>query len=154
MMETYRVCFADTDAGGIVYHARYFEMAERSRNAALQSVGLPPSELLRRSRRGDGAGLVVHRGIAKFVAPAFPDDLLILHTDIPRHNAARSWWRTEITRDGTPICTIEVELVCLNVMTGQPLLAPAYLLDAIAGIARQASAVPPRAKLVAELVSV
>jgi acyl-CoA thioester hydrolase len=27
--ETYRVCFADTDAGGIVYHARYFEMAER-----------------------------------------------------------------------------------------------------------------------------
>jgi acyl-CoA thioester hydrolase len=136
-METYRVCFADTDAAGIVYHARYFEMAERSRNAALRSVGLPSSELVRRARQGDGAGLVVHRGTATFASPAFPDDLLVLRTEILKHNAARSWWRTTLTRDDVLICTIDVELVCIDAMTGQPRLIPDDLKEAIGKIATQ-----------------
>jgi acyl-CoA thioester hydrolase len=152
-METYRVCFADTDAAGIVYHGRYFEIAERSRNFALQSVGLPPGELLRRARQSGGAGLVVHRALAKFVSPAFADDLLTLRTQIPRHSAARSWWRTEIARGGDPICTVELELVCMDVMAGRGMLMPQYLMDAVKAIAHGGTARPSAAESV-ELASV
>jgi acyl-CoA thioester hydrolase len=151
-METYRVCFADTDAAGIVYHGRYFEIAERSRNFALQTVGLPPGELLRRARQSGGAGLVVHKAAAKFISPGFADDLLTLRTDIPRHSAARSWWRTEISRAGTPVCTVELELVCMDVMNGKAMLMPEYLMDAVRAIAHRGAAAPSRDEVV-ELVS-
>lgn len=41
----YEVAYADTDAGGIVYHATYIMMAERSRNHALKIIGLPVAEM-------------------------------------------------------------------------------------------------------------
>jgi acyl-CoA thioester hydrolase len=136
LMQTYRVCFADTDAGGIVYHARYLEIAERSRNELLRGAGISLGALVRSARaKRDGAGLVLHRIVAKFNAPAFPDDLLTLHTEIQSHNAARSMWRTAISRDQTPICVIDAELVCINVTTGQAVLIPDFLNKAITGIA-------------------
>ena len=64
-MQTYRVCFGDTDAGGIVYHARYFEMAERSRNETLRDAGVPIGDLFLGKlveAAGDGIALVLHRG--------------------------------------------------------------------------------------------
>jgi acyl-CoA thioester hydrolase len=100
-MQTYRVCFGDTDAGGIVYHARYFEMAERSRNETLRDAGVPIGDLFLGKlveAAGDGIALVLHRGTAKFDTPAFVDDLLTLRSGTLKVNAARSWWRTVIGR--------------------------------------------------------
>ena len=31
----FRVCYSDTDAAGVVYHARYLEMFERSQQVAI-----------------------------------------------------------------------------------------------------------------------
>jgi YbgC/YbaW family acyl-CoA thioester hydrolase len=42
----YTVDFVDTDAGGVVYHTRYLEMAERARAAMLRHIGLSNKQLL------------------------------------------------------------------------------------------------------------
>ena len=145
-MEAHRVSLAETDAGGIVYHARYFDMAERSRNEAMRSVGVPVAELLRKSREGVlGTALVVHSVFAKFFAPAFLDDVLHLQTYIRKLNRARSSWRTAITRDGAPICTVDVDLVSLNVATGEPVLIAEDLVDALDAIPRE-TVVPTAAR--------
>ena len=136
-MQHYRVCFADTDAMGFVYHARYFEIAERSRGDALRSTGYAMRELY---RGREGVALAVHSLTAKFTAPAFVDDFLDLHTALQKHNPARTVWRTDITRDGAPICAIGVEIVCLDLATKQPVLMPPALAEALTRVPRTADA--------------
>jgi acyl-CoA thioester hydrolase len=140
-MDTYRVCLADTVAGGMVHHARYFEIAERSRSATLGRVRLPTDGPRRRGRRADGAGLVLRQGAARFLAPAFVDDLLVLRSEVLKHGPARTWWRTAITRSDTLICTVDVELVCVDIATGRPRLMPPGLVDMIGRVVA-ASRVP------------
>ena len=43
---TFRVYYEDTDAGGIVYHARYLGFAERARGEAMRAVDASVMELL------------------------------------------------------------------------------------------------------------
>jgi len=136
MIRTYRVCLADTDATGIVYHARYFEMAERNHNELLLSIGVSVADLLRRIRDGRGnVALALRSAAAKFVSPAFLADLLTLETEVRRHSAARSMWRTTITRDGSLVCAIDAELVCINVLTGQAVMMPFSIDEAIGRVA-------------------
>lgn len=40
-----RSCYADTDAAGVIHHARYLEFFERSRTEWLERKGAGPSEL-------------------------------------------------------------------------------------------------------------
>jgi acyl-CoA thioester hydrolase len=108
--ETYRVCFADTDAGGIVYHARYFEMAERGRNAVLAAAGFQLRDFYETSR----LVLVLHRATLLFAAPALLDDVLTLDSGILALRSVRSCWRTVIRRDDSLICQVDVDLVCLE----------------------------------------
>jgi acyl-CoA thioester hydrolase len=138
MRQTYRVCLADTDATGIVYHARYFEMAERNHNELLLSVGISVAELARSVRDGRGkVALALHSIAAKFISPAFPSDILTLETEVGKHNAARSRWRTVIARGGSAICAIDAELVCIEVSTGKAVMMPPFIDEAIGGAARE-----------------
>jgi acyl-CoA thioester hydrolase len=146
MIRTHRVCLADTDATGIVYHARYFEMAERNHNELLLSLGVSVADLASRIRDGrDNIALALHSAAAKFISPAFPNDLLTLTTEICKHSAARSKWRTTIARDGSPICAIDAELVCVNVLTGRAVMMPAAMDEAIGRAAREWIAAAPGA---------
>ena len=40
-----RACYADTDAAGVIHHARYLEFCERSRTEWLDRIGAGPTEL-------------------------------------------------------------------------------------------------------------
>jgi YbgC/YbaW family acyl-CoA thioester hydrolase len=138
MIRTYRVCLADTDATGIVYHARYFEMAERNHNELLLSIGISVADLARRIRDGTGnVALALHSAAARFAKPALPNDLLTLETEVRKHSPARSRWRTIITRDGALICAIDAELVCINVLTGQAVMMPFSMDEAIGRVAME-----------------
>ncbi|NPD14416.1 YbgC/FadM family acyl-CoA thioesterase [Xinfangfangia sp. D13-10-4-6] len=68
-----RVYYADTDAGGIVYHARYLEFAERCRSEFLRHIGCPLVS-------DEGNNFVVRRAQIEWHAPARLDDLLICQT--------------------------------------------------------------------------
>ena len=105
-----RVIFGDTDAGGIVYHPRYLEMAERGRNELARSLGLDVGKLFSE----EGYGLALRSCDLKFHTPAVFDDLLTIHTHVSKLRAASSVWTTKIKRGPTEICTVNAEIICMD----------------------------------------
>ncbi len=65
-----RVYYEDTDAGGVVYHAKYLHFMERARSEALRDLGVPHTDLI----ANHGLGFVVRRAEIDYAAPARLDD--------------------------------------------------------------------------------
>jgi tol-pal system-associated acyl-CoA thioesterase len=118
-----RVIFGDTDAGGIVYHLRYLEMAERGRNELTRSLGLDVGKLFAE----DGYGLALRSCDLKFHTPALFDDLLTIHTHISKLRAASSVWTTKIKRGPTEICTVHAEIICMDRAAHRPEMFPDHV---------------------------
>ena len=64
------VAYADTDAFGIMYHARYIEVAERARSLWSKGIVIP----------NDDAGFVVHELSIKYISPLLLGDEFIVET--------------------------------------------------------------------------
>lgn len=68
-----RVRYAETDNMGVVYYANYFVWMEIGRTALLRESGVTYKEL-----EAKGIGLPVTKAFAKYVAPCFYDDEVII----------------------------------------------------------------------------
>jgi acyl-CoA thioester hydrolase len=77
-----RIYYEDTDAGGIVYHARYAVFCERARTDCLRLLGIRQSEL-------PDFHFVVRRMTCDFLKPARLDDLLEVETRFLELGGAR-----------------------------------------------------------------
>ncbi|WP_366655902.1 thioesterase family protein [Fodinicurvata sp. EGI_FJ10296] len=121
----YKVCFGDTDAGGVVYHARYFEMAERGRNALMEEFGVPVGPLFDDRE----IALVLRRASLEFIKFARYDENLRLETGILKTNPARTRWRTSIFNARTLLCKVDVEIVCIDRKSKTLIPAPSDLAD-------------------------
>lgn len=66
----FSVAYADTDAGGIMYHARYIEVAERARSNWSKFVVIPNGDL----------GFVVRELDIKYMRPLLLNDEFIVET--------------------------------------------------------------------------
>ena len=117
---TCRVIFGDTDAGGVVYHPRYLEMAERGRNELMRAAGLDVGNLFEHRR----LSLALRSADMKFHVPAQFDDRLVVRTAVERLGAASSRWTSRIHRGGTLVCTVRAELVCMDRFSRRPILYP------------------------------
>jgi acyl-CoA thioester hydrolase len=73
-----RVYFSDTDAGGIVYHARYLDFTEHARTELLRRIGGEQQENIEQQR----IGFVVSSVTLDYKKPAFLDDLLEVTTRV------------------------------------------------------------------------
>jgi acyl-CoA thioester hydrolase len=73
-----RVYYEDTDAGGVVYHARYLAFAERARTEALRDAGLPHADM----HREHGVIFMVRRLELEYFRPARLDDVLSIRTEM------------------------------------------------------------------------
>ena len=73
----YRVCYADTDAGGVVYHATYLSFFERARTEFFRDRGVSVRQL-----HEEGSVFPVIRIEADFKAAAVLDDLLQIETAV------------------------------------------------------------------------
>lgn len=120
----YDVAYADTDAGGIVYHARYVEMAERSRNRAMAALGVPAQEMLARF----GMQFVIREVRLLCHAPAFVGDALRLASGITTVSAVRVTWRTTVSRGGTPVCDVEAQAAAFDPASRAPCPMPPALM--------------------------
>lgn len=109
----YTVCYADTDAGGVVYHARYIDMVERARNKLMYAAGFSFAMLAEQYQ----VMLIVHRVEAVYHAPAVLEDRLQLKSRLTECRAARSVWVTDVTRDDVLIASITIEIVALHTVT-------------------------------------
>ncbi|MXV43983.1 YbgC/FadM family acyl-CoA thioesterase [Saccharibacter sp. 17.LH.SD] len=109
----FRVYYEDTDAGGIVYHARYLGFAERARAEALRGLGISVGDLAHR----EGIGFVVRQLTVTYHSPLRLDDILSVETVLLELGGARLKLRQEITncsQGGRRAVVIDVELVCLK----------------------------------------
>ena len=121
-----RVYYEDTDAGGVVYHARYLAFAERARAELLRSVGAPLPELGAAER----IGFAVRRCTAEFHRPAKLDDALTVRTALQGVEGASIHLDQRIWRDTALLVEILLELVCIN-GGFRPVRVPAGLRSAI-----------------------
>lgn len=104
------VAYADTDAGGVMYHGRYIELAERSRLRWM----LDASYSLDAIARELDVLLAVHKLEASFHRPARLEDDLIAMTTVDSVGAARSRWRTEIRRGFDCLASIVADVVAVS----------------------------------------
>ena len=74
----YRVYYEDTDAGGIMYHAKYINWCERARSEYLRDLGLESSTI----QQNQGVMFVVRHLSADYFKPAKLDELLRVETSL------------------------------------------------------------------------
>jgi acyl-CoA thioester hydrolase len=123
----YRVIYADTDALGMVYHARYLEMAERARNYALEVAGIRITRLTEENN----LILVVYRAAMEFIAPLRVDDEVVLRTGIVHQQISRVLWRTEIVLNDVQHALVDVTTVCFDLEKRGPVSMPHFLEKAL-----------------------
>jgi acyl-CoA thioester hydrolase len=116
-----RVYYADTDAGGIVYHANYLTFAERARAEALRSLGLPVPVMVARH----GLMFVVQRINLHYQAPARLDDLIRIETRILFARGPRVTLSQQFRRDSDSLAVLDVQLAVVRVADGRPARLPA-----------------------------
>ena len=118
---TTRVYYADTDAGGVVYHATYLALAERARTESMYDQGTPHAEMLTQHDRQ----FMVRRANIEYLRPARLDDMLTITTRAVSETAATLTLRQDFTlASGAPVARLEVELVCVHPATGRPTRIP------------------------------
>ena len=115
-----RVRYAETDQMGIAHHAEYFAWFEVGRTELLRAAGLTYRDLEQR-----GVHFPVVGTEARFLRPAYYDDVLEVRTEVAGLSGARITFAYEIYRDGAgPIATARTEHAAVDA-AGRPHRLPA-----------------------------
>lgn len=117
----FRVCYEDVDAAGIVYHARYFGIADRARTESIRRLGGTTSDLY----KDFGLILVVREAEIKFRKPLYIDELVIVKTNIIITLGASCWLSQVFFRNEEIVTELKIQLVCLKKETYMPAPFPA-----------------------------
>lgn len=125
-----RVYWEDTDAGGVVYHARYLHFLERARSEWLRASGIGQQQL----RDDLGIVFVVHRMELAFNAPARLDDLLRA-TVLPIERRSASFTVNQELRrepDSKALVQARVRIACIDASRFRPRPIPDHLFQEMA----------------------
>ena len=118
-----RVCFAETDAMGIVHHSRYLPYLEEARVEYLRALGHPYAEL-----RKDGVDYAVLEAYVQYRQPLRFDDEVHVHLRLGGATRATFQMAYLLTVDGQPRATAVTVHGCVN-PDGRPVRMPSWLLD-------------------------
>lgn len=105
-----RVYYADTDAGGVVYHASYLNFAERARTEMTRLIGLDQVAL----RDQQDLLFAVRSCEIDFLRPARLDDLLTVRSRLVHLGGASLHVAQSILRGEEELVTLMVRLVCMT----------------------------------------
>ena len=111
-----RIYYEDTDAGGVVYHARYVSFCERARSDCLRLLGIHQSSF-------DNINFVVRRMVFDFLKPARLDDLLEVHTRFLEMAGARVEIGQEVMLNGNTVFKADVTVALVDAR-GRPKRLP------------------------------
>lgn len=117
-----RVYYEDTDAGGVVYHARYLNYLERARSEWLRNLGFS-QEILRTEEK---LAFVVHHVDILFHRPARLDDCLEVSVLIEAIRKTRVYFVQTIARAGECLVNARVEVVALDIERFKAVAVPPY----------------------------
>ena len=119
-----RVYWEDTDAGGVVYHARYLAFMERARSEWMRALGWDQGVL----RDRDDQVFVVRAMDIDFRAPARLDDQLQVSVRLLECRGASFSVGQRIERDGTLLVEARVRIAALRASDFRPRPIPDALL--------------------------
>ncbi len=116
-----RVYIEDTDAGGIVFHAKYLHYMERARTEWVRSQGVGL-----RAGLEDNISYVVQRMNLHYVVPARLDDQLLATAEPIASSRVWMTFRQQVLRaaDRQLMCEAEVRVACIALDTGKPRRLP------------------------------
>ena len=117
---TVRVYYEDTDAGGIVYHARYLAFAERARAEAMRQGGASHAELV----ATHGLFFVVRRAEMDYLRPVRLDDEIAILTGPWEMAAASVDLQQQFNVGGQVVALLRVKLACVRQADGRPVRIP------------------------------
>jgi acyl-CoA thioester hydrolase len=122
-----RVRFAETDAQGVAHNSNYFIWFEVCRIDYLEHHAGGYQRL-----RDAGIESLVLESHARFLAPAFFDDRLLINARCIDVRGARFRFEYAVTRDGVTIADGWTRHGTVDAATLRPTRIPAWLVEAIA----------------------
>lgn len=115
-----RIYYEDTDAGGVVYHARYLHFFERARTEYLRSIGFTQQALLREQQ----IAFVVKSLVIDYKFPAKLDDWLFVETEIVAIKGATILFKQYLKRDTDVLSMADVKVACVDLNKMKPVAIP------------------------------
>jgi acyl-CoA thioester hydrolase len=122
-----RMYWEDTDAGGIVYHARYLHFFERARSEWLRHLQIEQQAM----KLATGGMFVVQSLQLRYAAPAFLDDLIITRTTLEQLGKASCSMRQTAHRGDTLLADFSIRLGFVNAVSTSSMRLPALVVDAL-----------------------
>lgn len=125
-----RVYWEDTDAGGVVYHARYVAFLERARSDWMRALGIGQQQGI------DALDLVFAvRGMTlAFRKPARLDDLLQVSVELRKLGRASLRFAQTIHRGDALLLEAEVDIAALGAADFRPRAIPEPLHGQLQGL--------------------
>ena len=118
-----RVYYEDTDAGGVVYHARYLAFYERARTEMLRQLDIKQQMLLQ-----EGIAFVVKKMDISYDFPARLDDMLTISTQVEQiRKASIIFKQTILNQNKQIISNADVIIACVNITKMKPCALPKLL---------------------------
>ncbi|WP_141674984.1 tol-pal system-associated acyl-CoA thioesterase [Gilliamella sp. Bif1-4] len=118
-----RVYYEDTDAGGVVYHARYLAFFERARTEILRQLGISQQTLLQ-----ENIAFVVKKMDIIYHFPARLDDMLTISTKVDQtRKASIIFKQTIVNQNERVISTADVLIACVDIAKMKPCGLPKLL---------------------------
>lgn len=124
-----RVYIEDTDAGGIVYHAKYLHFMERARTEWVRSFGVGLRDGL-----SDNISYVVQKLSIHYGIPAKLDDQLSVTTEPVGYGRVWMDFRQRVIRtsDQKALANAEVRVACITLDSGRPRRLPPAMAELLA----------------------
>ncbi len=117
----FSVAYADTDAGGIMYHGRYIEIAERARMNWLGKNARPVAT---------DVGLVIRNLSIQYMRPLFLADEFVVETNVTAVGAASVSVEQKFVKNDE-ICAILTGTAAYLDANGRPACLPDVLVNAL-----------------------
>lgn len=115
-----RVYYEDTDASGVVYHARYVAFFERARTEMLRQRNFHQQQLL-----SENIAFAVRRMTVDYLLPARLDDQLEVQSEIAQmRGASLTFAQRIVNADGTLLSQADVLIACIDPHQMKPRALP------------------------------
>jgi len=111
-----RIYWEDTDAGGVVYHARYVAFMERARTEWMRALGFGQE----RMRSEHGMVFAVRSMEMDFIRPARLDDALQVSAVLVQCRRASMVFAQQVLRGEEVLLTGQVRIAALDATTFRP----------------------------------
>lgn len=119
-VQSFRVYYEDTDAGGVVYYANYLHFLERARTEVLRELGFEQARMLQEI----GIVFAVRNLSVEYLKPARLDDLVEVTSRIEKLGRAQIFFHQQIARQEEILLTAQVRIACVDPLRDKPVAIP------------------------------